>query len=48
MKHLVPTNSGSQMVGNGAGTVDITDDSFERTCKCGFRIKVDEDDNKID
>nr|WP_309145155.1 DUF3797 domain-containing protein [Brevibacillus sp. HB2.2] len=33
---------GSEVVGNGEGTLDINDDTFKRTCKCGWSIEVKE------
>lgn len=32
---------GNEKVGNGEGTLNIEDDIFTRTCKCGWSIKVD-------
>jgi hypothetical protein len=31
---------GSDKVGNGAGTLEIEDNTFTRTCKCGFEITI--------
>jgi hypothetical protein len=31
---------GKRCVGNGEGTIVIDDDKFERTCKCGWSIKI--------
>jgi transcription elongation factor Elf1 len=31
---------GSEKVGNGEGSVTVDDDKFERTCKCGWMIKI--------
>lgn len=31
---------GSDVVGNGEGTLEIEDDTFKRTCKCGWSIEV--------
>lgn len=33
---------GNQYVGNGEGTVEVTDDTFKRTCKCGWKIEIKE------
>lgn len=30
---------GSDKLGNGAGTLDIEDADFKRTCKCGWVVK---------
>ncbi|WP_276914084.1 DUF3797 domain-containing protein [Aneurinibacillus aneurinilyticus] len=34
---------GNDAIGNGEGTLRITDDTFTRTCKCGWNIEVKED-----
>ena len=34
---------GSKLIGNGEGTLEIAEDTFRRTCKCGFKIKVGEE-----
>jgi DNA-directed RNA polymerase subunit RPC12/RpoP len=31
---------GSEMIGNEAGTLEIDDDAFRRTCKCGWTVVV--------
>jgi hypothetical protein len=28
------------MIGNGEGTLVVTEDTFKRTCKCGWSIEV--------
>ncbi|MFS1513960.1 DUF3797 domain-containing protein [Chengkuizengella sp. SCS-71B] len=33
---------GSSHIGNGAGTLEIDDKSFKRTCKCGWVVEVDD------
>jgi len=33
-------NCGSKKVGNGEGTFILTENKFERTCKCGESIKT--------
>lgn len=33
---------GSDAIGNGAGSVEILDDTFKRACKCGWGIEVKE------
>lgn len=35
---------GSEFVGNGEGSLDIGDDYFIRTCKCGWGVEVKEND----
>lgn len=32
---------GNDKLGNGEGTLNIEDIVFERTCKCGYLVKVD-------
>jgi hypothetical protein len=34
---------GSEKVGNGEGTLEITDDTFVRTCKCGWKVEIKEE-----
>ena len=31
---------GSDKLGNGSGTVEVTDDTFRRTCKCGWVVVI--------
>jgi hypothetical protein len=31
---------GSIYLGNGEGTLEVTDDTFTRTCKCGWKVEV--------
>ncbi|MCR8994702.1 DUF3797 domain-containing protein [Brevibacillus laterosporus] len=33
---------GSESIGNGEGTLDIADDTFLRTCKCGWMVEIKE------
>ncbi|EEM10541.1 DUF3797 domain-containing protein [Bacillus pseudomycoides] len=33
---------GNDKVGNGEGALEINDDIFKRTCKCGWNIEVKE------
>lgn len=35
-------NCGNEHVGNGEGTLEINDDIFKRTCKCGWSVEVKE------
>jgi hypothetical protein len=32
---------GNEFVGNGEGTLEIEDNVFKRTCKCGWSVTVD-------
>jgi hypothetical protein len=33
---------GSEKLGNGEGTLEVDDDTFKRTCKCGFEKVIRE------
>ncbi|ACM16014.1 TPA: DUF3797 domain-containing protein [Bacillus cereus] len=39
-KYAACQECGNENVGNGEGTVEIQDDTFKRTCKCGWEIEV--------
>lgn len=34
---------GSESIGNGAGTLDISGNTFIRTCACGWKVNIDKD-----
>jgi|GEM_PF-6874879 hypothetical protein len=38
---------GSGDLMNGEGSLEVTDDTFKRTCKCGWSVCVDEEDRLI-
>lgn len=38
---------GSDKIGAGAGSLIVEDDTFTRSCACGWTIAVDEDDTEI-
>jgi len=38
---------GNEYLGNGNGTLEVEDETFKRTCKCGFKIITDEDGNEL-
>ncbi|MEG2289932.1 MAG: DUF3797 domain-containing protein [Clostridium sp.] len=38
---------GSDIIGDGEGGIIVEDDTFTRTCKCGFKITVDEDGKEV-
>lgn len=40
-------NCGNEKLGNGQGYFTVHNDSLVRYCKCGFKIRVDENDNII-
>lgn len=31
---------GSQMIGNGSGSLNVDEDTFQRGCKCGWSVVV--------
>ncbi|WP_163537241.1 DUF3797 domain-containing protein [Gracilibacillus sp. YIM 98692] len=43
-QYLYCPDCGNQFVGNGTGSINITEDQFTRTCECGFQktIKIPE------
>jgi transcription elongation factor Elf1 len=41
-KYTVCPECGNEAIGNGEGTLEVTDDTFKRTCKCGWSIEVKE------
>lgn len=38
---------GNKFIGNGSGTLAIEDTYFFKSCKCGWKVKVDESDNPL-
>lgn len=46
-KYATCKECGSDNIGNGEGTLIIEDKTFRRSCKCGWNIEVDEDDNAL-
>lgn len=38
---------GNQRVGNREGKISVTDDEFIRECKCGWRVVIDKNGNKV-
>lgn len=40
-------NCGSTTIGNGQGGIIVEDETFTRTCKCGFKITVYENGNEV-
>lgn len=38
---------GSNTIGKGQGGVIVDDNTFTRSCKCGFKMKVNEDGEEI-
>jgi iron(III) transport system ATP-binding protein len=39
-KYAECPDCGNSNIGNGEGTLQITDDSFTRTCKCDYKVVV--------
>lgn len=37
---------GNKLIGDGEGTMEIDDDTFKRTCKCGWQVEITEKDVK--
>lgn len=40
-------NCGSTTIGNGEGAIIVEEETYTRTCKCGFKITVNEDGKEI-
>jgi len=38
---------GSDALGNGEGTLEVKEDTFRRTCKCGWDIEVNASDKPL-
>lgn len=46
-KYAVCPECGNQYLGNGEGSIEIDDNKFRRTCKCGFEVVItDNAENK--
>lgn len=45
-KYAVCPKCGCDTLGNGDGTLVVEDTTFERTCKCGFSVKVNEEEEE--
>lgn len=39
---------GSSTIGNGQGGIIVEDDTFTRTCNCGFKITIGADGKEIE
>lgn len=39
-KYIHCPKCGSDKIGNGEGTLNVDDDTYRRTCKCGFQVEV--------
>ena len=40
-KYTICPECGNKFIGNGEGAIIIEDDSFERSCKCGWKVKIE-------
>lgn len=38
---------GSTKIGNSEGGIIVEDDTYTRTCKCGFKITVDKNNKEV-
>lgn len=47
-KYEICPNCGSTTIGNGEGGIIVEDNTYTRTCKCGFKKTVNEDNIDID
>ena len=43
-KYEICPQCGSGRIGNGEGTVNVEGPTFIRTCKCGWKVEVHEDE----
>ena len=39
-KYINCPNCGNDKIGNGEGTLNVDEDTYRRTCKCGFEVEV--------
>ena len=39
-KYAVCPQCGSEYVGNGEGVLEIEDNTFKRSCKCGWSVEI--------
>jgi hypothetical protein len=46
-KYATCPSCGSDMLGNGAGTLVVDDKTLRRTCACGWGVHVDENDEAV-
>lgn len=46
-KYAVCRKCGSDKIGAGAGALNVTEELFQRRCKCGWSVEVKEEFNKI-
>lgn len=42
-KYAVCRKCGSDKIGAGAGALNVTEELFQRTCKCGWSVEVKEE-----
>jgi hypothetical protein len=46
-KYTSCQNCGNDMIGSGAGALIVDENTFTRSCKCGWSITLDENDNEV-
>lgn len=46
-KYMVCPKCNNEYIGNGKGSLVVDDNTFTKTCGCGWMVKVDEDDNPV-
>ncbi|MGG3987310.1 DUF3797 domain-containing protein [Bacillus smithii] len=39
-KYLKCSKCGSDKIGDGEGMLEIDDDTFKRSCKCGWTVEI--------
>lgn len=42
-KYEICPNCGNDKIGNGYGKIRVDDDYFYRDCRCGWKVKVNEE-----
>jgi uncharacterized protein (DUF983 family) len=46
-KYSICPQCGNGKIGNGEGKMFVGDTTFSRECKCGWKIKTDENGNEV-
>lgn len=46
-KYEICPKCGNDKIGNGQGGIVVEDDTYARTCKCGFKVIVNRDGEEI-
>lgn len=47
-KYGICPDCANHYIGNGSGKLIVGDEFFYRSCKCGWEVNVDEDNNPIE